>query len=253
MIDFHCHLAPNVDDGACSVNESMQMLESLENQGIRCVVATPHYYGVHLTVKDFLQKRDAALTALKSEYNGNVKIVGGSEINLFTCLNADLADLAPLAIEGTRYALIEASFEKSWGKEWWDKLGGFVRRTGLIPVIAHVEKYPAVWRNPDLVYELIGRGCLIQVNCDSVIKGGKFSLASALLKCGNVHFLGTDAHNVSVRPPKYADAAKKIAALHGVEVLERLKRNARDALNNAFVTVDDYTKVKKIPFFKAYV
>lgn len=253
MIDFHCHLAPNVDDGACSVQESIQMLESLENQGVRCVVATPHYYGVHLAVNDFLQKRDAALSALKSEYKGNVKIVGGSEINLFTCLNADLADLAPLAIEGTRYALVEASFEKSWGQEWWNKLDGFVRSTRLIPVIAHVEKYPAVWCNPSLVCKLIEHGCLIQVNCDSLTDGGKFSLASALLKHGNVHFLGTDAHNVSSRPPKYSAAAEKIAALYGTGILERLKNNAINALSDAFVTVEDYTEVKKISLFKFYV
>ena len=42
MLDFHTHILPGVDDGSRSVDESLQMLERMQVQGIETVVATPH-------------------------------------------------------------------------------------------------------------------------------------------------------------------------------------------------------------------
>ena len=65
MLDFHTHLLPGIDDGSQSVDESIQMLECMQMQGVEQVVATPHFYANHESVEDFLARRNAALQSLK--------------------------------------------------------------------------------------------------------------------------------------------------------------------------------------------
>ena len=43
MIDIHTHILPGIDDGARDWDESRRMLEMAYSQGIRHIVATPHY------------------------------------------------------------------------------------------------------------------------------------------------------------------------------------------------------------------
>ena len=42
MVDCHSHLLPGVDDGVQSMEESLQILREMEQQGIRRVWRTPH-------------------------------------------------------------------------------------------------------------------------------------------------------------------------------------------------------------------
>lgn len=43
-IDMHCHILPEVDDGAESIEETVQMLQIAYQEGIRCIIATPHHH-----------------------------------------------------------------------------------------------------------------------------------------------------------------------------------------------------------------
>ena len=43
-IDMHCHILPEVDDGAQSIEETVQMLRIAYREGIRCIIATPHHH-----------------------------------------------------------------------------------------------------------------------------------------------------------------------------------------------------------------
>ena len=47
LIDIHAHILPGVDDGASDFQESVRMLKSAYRQGVRCVIATPHYHRNH--------------------------------------------------------------------------------------------------------------------------------------------------------------------------------------------------------------
>ena len=44
MIDFHSHILPAMDDGSRNIEESLQMLRMLQEQGVERVIATPHFY-----------------------------------------------------------------------------------------------------------------------------------------------------------------------------------------------------------------
>jgi protein-tyrosine phosphatase len=44
MIDIHCHLLPSIDDGAKDLETSLDMLRIAEGDGIKKIIATPHFY-----------------------------------------------------------------------------------------------------------------------------------------------------------------------------------------------------------------
>ena len=60
VTDFHSHILPGIDDGSQSVEESVELLQMEAAQGIRHVVATPHFYPQHDDLDRFLEKRDHA-------------------------------------------------------------------------------------------------------------------------------------------------------------------------------------------------
>ena len=68
MTDFHSHILPGVDDGSKSIEETLKMLELLSDQGVRRVVATPHFYPNHHSVEEFLEKRNSAYEEIKKHF-----------------------------------------------------------------------------------------------------------------------------------------------------------------------------------------
>ena len=73
-----------------------------------------------------------------------------------------------------------------------------LKMNGVTPIIAHPERYKAVQENLNLIYDWINSGCLIQIDCGSLLglMGKKAKKASLLIikeKC--CHILASDAHN----------------------------------------------------------
>jgi protein-tyrosine phosphatase len=84
--DFHSHILPGGDDGSRSVNESLKMLSLDADQGIRRVIATPHFYANHDTPERFLKRREAAWSHLREAvegFSGLPEIVLGAEVYYF--------------------------------------------------------------------------------------------------------------------------------------------------------------------------
>ena len=67
LIDFHSHVLPGIDDGSKSVEESIVMLRMAAEQGIRHVIATPHFYARNHSPEEFLEKRNTAEAVLREE------------------------------------------------------------------------------------------------------------------------------------------------------------------------------------------
>ena len=91
IIDFHSHVLPGIDDGSRSVEESIAMLQAEAAQGIRHVVATPHFYPHHDSPEHFLEKRREAEEALRREmkhHPGLPELSIGAEV-YFKATNVD--------------------------------------------------------------------------------------------------------------------------------------------------------------------
>lgn len=247
MIDIHTHILPQIDDGSQSLDESLILLKLLEDQGVERVVLTPHYYGRNKGISEFLAKREEAYIKLTEAYRGNINLIKGCECNIATCANSNFDDLEKLSIENTRYIVTEMSFDRHWDNEIWTRLYRLID-TGLIPIIAHVELYPAVASDPKNAYRLQEAGCLLQINCDSVLDNDRFNLVKALIDHGQAHCLGSDTHNTDKRPPHYKLAKKMLENLYGSDLIRTLQKNMSNILADKQVVLPTTRPIKKTLF-----
>ena len=245
MIDIHTHILPHIDDGAKNTQMSAEMLKTLQRQGVETVVLTPHYYGKRSSPDSFLQRRNNMFEHIKAEIPEGLQVKLGVEVH-FTGINMPANDeLCKLAIEGTEYILIEFPFTMAWTGELMTRLSDFMRDTDYTPIIAHVERYPEVKKNPALVFDLVRMGCLIQVNAPAFLDKREKKLAFALLKHGFVHCLGTDAHNLDNRPPDMLTAKEAVKKAGYATEWERAENIMKDVIEGRQVRVECGQPVKK--------
>ncbi|MBQ8295303.1 MAG: hypothetical protein IJX87_02585 [Clostridia bacterium] len=245
MIDFHTHVLPNIDDGAADVQMATKMIEQELSQGVEEIVFTPHYYGRKRRPEQFLEERQQVFEELKPHIPENVKIYLGSEVH-FTGINIlDDEELCKLAIEGTRYILVEFPFVEKWSTSLLERLSDFIYDTGYTPIIAHVERYQEVLKNPAIITHLVEMGCLIQVNTRAFINKWEKNFAFALLKHGLVHCIGTDAHDVTDRAPDYEEAKIAVEKAGYGKAWAEIQHNMRAILNGGTFRIPIGGKVKK--------
>lgn len=208
MIDIHTHILPHFDDGAKDTEIAKEMLQAELAQGTKTLVFTSHYYGRKHSPARYVEQRNEIFERLKQHLPEGMEYRLGAEVH-FTGINVpDYDELCKLAIDGTKYILVEFPFTSKWTWELLDKLADFIYDTGYTPIIAHVERYKEVMEKPSLATELVEMGCLLQVNAESFLDKGTKGLAFALLKHGYVHCIGSDTHDMEMRNPGVLQEAK---------------------------------------------
>lgn len=208
MIDFHSHILPAVDDGSKDTEESLALLRMLAEQGVDTVVATPHFYANSETVEQFLGRRAAALETLQNAVTPDLpRILLGAEVKYYEGVSR-LAALDALCMEGTRLLLLEMPMSR-WTEYTVREVIDLASLRGLTVVLAHVERYhdrqsAAVWQR------LLDNDVLMQVNATYFTDLATRAQAIRRLKRGEIHLLGSDCHDVAVRPPYLDQAAARI-------------------------------------------
>ena len=208
-IDLHCHILPGVDDGAADVEESLRMLKAAAKQGVYAVVATSHYS------RQFRNEDPEKLQRLKielemrarKEIHEDFSIYLGQEVFYTEDVVEKLNEKKLLTLNGSSYVLTE--FHPSMP---YSMIINGVRELMMAqytPIIAHFERYSAL-REKDRVEDLIQAGALLQMNYTPI--GGKWYEETTrwcrkMLKEGNVHFLGSDMHNMRTRKPELMEAS----------------------------------------------
>lgn len=248
MIDLHTHILPHIDDGAKDSSVTAEILRKEVEQGVKTVVFTPHYYCKKRTPEQFVEKRARMFEHIQPLIPENLSVRLGCELH-FTGLNMpEFEELCKLAIEGTKYILLEFPFTTAWSGELLDKVNEFIEETEYRPIIAHIERYREVQKNPAYASVLVDMGCLLQVNADSFLDKRDKKLAFALLEHGLVHCLGTDSHDAELRSPKYTEAKAAIYEAGLGNLFEQAQENMRAILADEEVELMDYTPVKKTLF-----
>ncbi len=244
MIDIHTHVLPHIDDGAKDTEMSVAMLKAEAKQGIDTVVLTSHYYGKKRSPAEFIEKRGALFSHIKPRIPTGMKVLLGAEVHFTGVNNAEYEELCRLAIEGTKYILIEFPFTNAWEKSLLDRLADFVYYTDYIPIIAHAERYTEIWKKPSLITELVSMGCLIQVNVSSFTDKRVKKLAYAMLNHGYVHCLGSDTHDMGVRAPDWS--VKELLWKEGYEAeWERAQEIMQKVISGEQVRVETGKPIKK--------
>ena len=220
MIDLHSHILPGIDDGSKDLEMTRKLLEMLSAQGVTAVAATPHFYAASDLPNAFLERRAAAvqqLEALKGEYP---KVIPGAEVAYFDGMRRS-GILEQLQLGSSGMLLVEMPF-CPWTSRMIREICDLQLQTGLIPVLAHVNRYRRSDQLPRHMDQLLKNGILFQCNAEAFLSVFSRGWALRLLEAGGIHFLGSDAHNLTSRPPKLQQAAQIITKKLGEAALEEL-------------------------------
>ena len=228
MIDWHSHILPEMDDGSRDTAESISMINMLRTQGVGTVIATPHFYANDESVDLFLERRKSAFERLAAELpEGSPEILLGAEVRYYQGINR-MADLKALRIEGTKLLLLEMPMS-SWTEYMIRELIEMSGRSSIKVVLAHVERYMALQKQ-SVWNRLLESGILMQVNASFFTSFASKRKALSLLREGSVHFVGSDSHNMSSRPPMIGKAFEVIQKKLGETYLKQMNEHGRSLL-----------------------
>ncbi len=228
LTDFHTHILPGIDDGSASVEESIELLKMQAQQGVRRVLATPHFYAQADTPRHFLRKRaqaEASLRAQMEELQDLPQVSIGAEVYYFRGIS-DCDILPELTIDRKPYILIEMP-GAPWPEHAWNELENIFFKQGLTPVIAHVDRYISRWRQHGIPERLQQLPVLVQANASFFLRRSTRRMALRMLEQGQIHLLGSDCHNTTTRPPNLAAAVQVIRKELGDAPLEKIRQNEK--------------------------
>lgn len=223
MIDIHCHILPRLDDGAFSLDESRIMAEDAYACGTRGIVCTPHSgpYLAEELVSTFLELKNHLKT-----FDVPIELYLGQEIYLTENYAMQIRDVAggyPVTINGTDYALVE--FIPDAHSRILRHSVELLRAEGIIPIIAHPERYGAIVEDVYLADRLKASGALLQLNKGS-LRGafGHYArmTASYLLDERMADFVASDAHSPYERTTKLREVHAFISEQYSIDYADLL-------------------------------
>ncbi len=223
MIDLHCHILPDVDDGARTWEESLAMARLAAEDGVQVVVATPHLFChkmvdlKELNQKEVILQRISEFQEKLAEENIPLTILPGCEFPLsLEALELLDSDQVLTINDGKRYLLLEMP-DLSIPPATPD-ICFRLQSQGITPIITHPERHFVFQERPEKLAPLIDLGCLVQLTAGSLT--GNFGrrvekVSRTMVKKGYVHLLASDAHSTRSRPPLLGPAVAKLSRLVG--------------------------------------
>lgn len=242
MIDIHCHILPNVDDGPQSLDEALEMAKEAVREGIHTIVATSHFIKESKFIIGEPLKNELELFNAKLQKEGiPLKVLLGNEAYISPQLPSQLDSGEVFTINNSRYLLLELPINSI--PSYTEEILYQLKLRGIVPIIAHPERYRQVNEDPKIVLEWINKGSLIQINAGSLM--GRFGenardMAVTLLKQRKVHFIGSDGHSSRSRKPKLREACKIAVDILGESAGKKLVcHNPAMVLNNEDIAVEE--------------
>ena len=233
IMDFHSHILPRMDDGSQSVEESMAMLRMEAEQGIQHVVATPHFYPRHDNPESFLRRRLRAEIALREQMekeSGLPKLSIGAEVYFFNGIS-DSDVISQLTIDGKKSLLIEMPHGR-WTEAMYRELEGLHVKQGLIPVIAHIDRYISRFCTYGILQKLAELPVMVQANGEFFLNRSTASMALRMLKKDKIHLLGSDCHDLNYRKPNLDETLRMIRKRLGEEVISKVYTHGEELLQS---------------------
>lgn len=223
MVDMHSHILPGVDDGSSSMDETIAMLRMEAEQGIRRVVATPHFYARHDSPERFLSRRNRAeerLREMLEKHPDLPEVHVGAEVCYFPGIGESEA-LSELTIGKTRCILLEMP-PSPWTSQMYQDMEDISTKQGLIPIIAHVDRYIRPFVTHGIPERLSQLPVLVQANAGFFLRRATAGMAMRLLKSDRIHLLGSDCHNLEDRAPNLGAASAQIQRHLGTSAIDRI-------------------------------
>lgn len=218
MIDLHSHILPGVDDGARTIEDSVEMARMAAAAGTKTLVATPHMFHPQFHVPGPLARtKHAEVVAAVAEAGIDIEIVLGGEIHFSSEIEAGLAsgEVLPLC-EDRKYILFELPF--SHVPDVTRSLCFELQLQGIYPVLAHPERNIDFAKSKTLLREYRDAGIPVQVTAMSLTGSFGFRAKKAArrwLAEGLVDLVASDGHSTRRRPPVMDEAARLVRKLSG--------------------------------------
>ena len=237
MVDIHSHILWGLDDGAETLEESLAMLKLAAESGTSDIVATPHANSRYRYETTVVQQK---IEEVSAGVSGKPRIHRGCDFHLsFENVQDAMENPAKYVINGGPYLLVEFPNSPLAGMR---RVLSMLLDCGLVPIMTHPERNTHLRQINQDFLEWIQMGCLVQVTAQSLLgRFGKQSEESAweMVRRGLVHFVASDAHDVTDRPPRLDLAFEAVSARAGESCARVLLiENPRAAIDGARVCVD---------------
>lgn len=229
MIDTHCHIIPEVDDGPKTIEESMDLLREAISQGLTKVIATSHRRSDMFELDEMVifRQYQQLLNAAEAEFPF-LKIYYGGELYYSEEIFKRLESGQLPTLASSDYVLVEFEYFKPYNEIL--RLVDRVRSLGKNVILAHMERYEALASNIEGIQKLIDKGAYMQVNAQSLLPSKLWKdshkvfkkRAKVLMKENLVHLVASDMHNLSKRRPYLKEAYENVKKVYGERRAKRL-------------------------------
>lgn len=220
LIEHHCHILPQIDDGSSSVEMSIEMIKLMRSQGVEKIIATPHFYAhrENNNIKAYLEKRQNAYDRIIQADSSNSDIMLGAEVAIEYGISK-LPDIDKLRLANTNYILLELPYA---GFQHWylEEITNISYEYGFTPIIAHIHRYLDYYSKAEYE-EVLKLDAIFQINNEAFGNFKEKKFVKSLIKEGYPYLFGSDAHDLSDRKPNWDLLKKKVKAnvIDGAEVI----------------------------------
>ena len=240
MIDVHSHILPNIDDGSRSIDETFNLIKEAKEAGFEGIICTSHYMENYYETDR--PEREVWINAIHENLkNKNIEmnLYLGNEIYMSDNIIKLLEDGKATTMNDTSYVLFELPLNVE-PMNLYDMVYE-MQQYKIVPILAHPERYSFVQTDPELIYDLIDKGVLMQANYGSIVgQYGKKAqmIVQKFLENNMIHMLGTDAHRQNTIYTKIPEILVELKSLIGEEKLNELTTiNPELVINNKRIDI----------------
>lgn len=248
MVDLHCHLLPEIDDGSKSMEISLRLAREAVENGVTHALLTPHHMnGRYVNHKQDVIRRTAEFRQQLKEHEIPLTVFPGQEVRI----NGQLIDALDkddilFADEDNRYLMLE--FPDDDVPHYTNQMIFELQQRGITPIIVHPERNTKIMAHPELLYQLLQKGCLSQITASSYV--GTFGkkvedFSKKLIANGQGYLFASDAHDLPGRKYEMRQAFEKLSQEYSSELAERYANNARAIINGENVPINEVRELKK--------
>lgn len=248
MFDLHCHILPGVDDGAQTLDDSIEMAKAAVSEGITHILATPHHHKLQwFNDKNEVVQKVSEFQAELDNQKIDLTIFPGQEISLYGELLTDIeSDNILYTDESCTYILIE--FPTASIPSYAEQLFYDLQSHGKTPIIVHPERNHSILEHPNRLKNFVDKGALAQLTAASYT--GKFGkkiekLSKQLIETNLIHFIASDAHNVTNRSFHMKEAYDLLAKEYGRSKRNAFHQTTKDLLNGDPVFTPETLSIKQ--------
>ena len=237
MIDIHSHILPGLDDGSQDMDKSIAMAELAADCGVTDMIATPHCNQKQVFENYASPELEKCFDDFKRELKAagiELNIYCGCEVFATEDIIQLYRDKKIMTLNDSRYMLVEFDFYSDLAfmeDTLYDLLD-----EGLVPVLAHPERYVAIQNEPQAAMIWHDEGVGIQINHGSLLhRFGRDACRTAeeLLRTGHVSCIASDAHGAEHRTPDMTPAEEWLCRYFGEGTADLLlRRNPKRIIRN---------------------